>query len=173
MNKSEKALVIEEVRESFGRSTVGVVTHYRGLTVGQMGDLRRALKAANADIRVVKNTLAKLAAKDTPFDGLSEFLTGPTAIAFSADPVGPAKVIVEYAKKNDKLVILGGVLDGKPLNVGEIKALAALPSRDELLARLLGTMNAPIQGFVTAMSQIPTGFVRCLDQIRQQKEEEV
>lgn len=171
MDKTKKGQVIEEVRESFGRSSVGVVTHYRGLTVTEMVELRSKLRELGAEYRVSKNTLVKIAAKDTPFEGLSEYLTGPTAIALSADPVGPAKALTGFAKNNEKLVILGGVLDGKPISPDDIKALAALPSREELLSKLLGTMNGPAQGFVTALSQIPGGFVRCLDQIRQQKEE--
>jgi large subunit ribosomal protein L10 len=166
-----KAQVIEEVREAYGRSSVAIVSEYRGLTVDELTELRTEVRNAGAEIRVVKNTLAKRAADGTDFEALSDYLVGPTIIALSSDPVAPAKALSEFGKKHDKLVLKGGVLNGKVLDVKEIKALAKLPSREVLLAKLMGTMNGPIQNFVGVLAAVPGSLVRVLDQVKQQKEQ--
>lgn len=172
MKQEEKGQIIEEIRSIMAGSKVAIVTHYRGLTVAELTDLRRKMRQAGAEYRVVKNTLAKRAAKGTGFENLEGLLSGPTGLATSKDPVAPAKVLAEFAKGNPKLVLLGGVLDGKMLTPEGIQELAKLPSREVLLAQLMGVMNGPIRGFVTVLSQVPASFVRVLDQIRQHKEDQ-
>jgi len=150
-------------------ANAGVVTHYRGLTVAQMEQLRRTLHQSGVSLQVVKRTLARRAAEGTGFKAAEDLFTGPIAIAYGRDPVGMAKAISEFADKNDKLEIVGGVLDGKLLNAADVKALASLPSREVLLARLLGSMQSPISGFVRTLAEIPTSFVRALAAVRDQK----
>ncbi|MBF0189019.1 MAG: 50S ribosomal protein L10 [Magnetococcales bacterium] len=171
MNRNQKEQVIAEVRSGLETSSVAYVTHYRGLNVDEMTELRSKMRETGAKMRVVKNTLTKRAIKGTDFEPITDLLEGPTAITWSDDPAGPAKVLTEFAKDHDKLVVLGGVLDGNALQVSEIEALAKLPSREVLLAQLMGVMNGPVQGIVNVLSAVPGGFVRALDQIRQQKEE--
>ncbi|MBF0625008.1 MAG: 50S ribosomal protein L10 [Magnetococcales bacterium] len=170
MNREEKGQVIEEVRDSLNRSKVALVSHYRGLTVAQMSDLRRKFRAAGVEYRVVKNTLAKRASAGGEFDALKNLLTGPTGLAMSPDPVAPAKVISAFAKDNPTLEVVGGVLNGKLIDAAEIAALATLPSREVLVARMLGSLMGPVQGLVGVLHAVPASFVRALDQVRQQKE---
>ena len=172
MDHKGKAQVVEEVREAYERSSVAIVSEYRGLTVDEMTALRVEVRNAGAEIRVVKNTLAKRAAQGTDFEGLSDYLVGPTIIAFSADPVAPAKALSTFEKTHEKLILKGGVLNGKNIDTDGIKALAKLPSREVLLAKLMGTMNGPIQNFVGVLAAVPGSLVRVLDQVRQQKEQE-
>ncbi|MBF0424711.1 MAG: 50S ribosomal protein L10 [Magnetococcales bacterium] len=172
MNREEKSQVIDEVRATLGRSKVVVVAHYRGMTVDEMTALRRKFRESGSEYRVVKNTLAKRAAQGTPFEGLGSLLTGPTSLATSADPVAPAKVLDEFVKDHPNLQIIGAVLDGKILKAEEVVALAKLPSREVLLARMLGALNAPIQGFVGVLAAVPGSFVRALGQIQKQKEQQ-
>ena len=172
MDQTGKAQVIEEVREAYERSSVAIVSEYRGLTVDEMTELRNEIRNAGAEIRVVKNTLAKRAAQGTDFEGLGDYLVGPTVIAFSSDPVAPAKALSGFEKKHANLILKGGVLNGKNLDVKSIHALSKLPSREVLIAKLLGTMNGPIQNFVGVLAAVPGSLVRVLDQVRQQKEAE-
>lgn len=170
MNQTEKSKIIEEVQISASRSIVAVVTHYRGLTVADMTDLRRKCRKAGVEFRVIKNTLARRAMQGGPFEPLSALLAGPTGVAFSADPAAPSKVLEEFIKTHPKMQVMGGVLEGKLLDPVGIMALAQLPSREVLLARLLGSLMSPIQGFASVLAAIPAGLVRALDQIRRQKE---
>jgi large subunit ribosomal protein L10 len=144
MARADKQAAVAEIAESFNGSAGAVLTEYRGLTVKQLQDLRRSL-GANADYAVVKNTLAKLAAKDAGIDGFDDLLTGPTAIAFiNGDVVEAAKGLRDFAKANPTLVIKGGVLDGKPLDAAEIAQLADLESREVLMGKLAGAMLASL-----------------------------
>jgi large subunit ribosomal protein L10 len=144
MARAEKQAAVAEIVESFNDAAGAVLTEYRGLTVKQLQELRRSL-GANAHYAVVKNTLAKLAAKDAGIDGFDDLLTGPTAIAFiQGDVVEAAKGLRDFAKANPTLVIKGGVLDGKPLDAGEIAKLADLESREVLLGKLAGAMLASL-----------------------------
>lgn len=170
MNQTEKGKIIEEVRQRLGQTSIAVVTHYRGLSVGDMTNLRSKMRESGCHYQVVKNTLTRRAAKGTDFEKLGEFLTGPTGIAFSSDPVAPAKVLVEFTKKNPALMILGGVLDGTVVTPKDIADLAKLPSKEVLVAKLLGTMMAPVQNFVGVLAAVPASFVRVLDRIRESKE---
>jgi len=170
VNREDKQRVVDDLHAAWSESTSGVVTHYRGLTVSQMGDLRRRLQQADVSLQVVKNTLARLAAEGTGFKAAEELFTGPVAIAYGKDPVGMAKAISDFAKENKALEIQGGVLDGKAIDAAGIKALASLPSREVLLAKMLGSMQSPISGFVRTLNEIPTSFVRVLAAVRDQKE---
>jgi len=170
VNKNDKQRIVEELHNAWSESTAAVVTQYRGLTVSQMGDLRRRLHQADVSLQVVKNTLARRAAEGTDFKVAEELFTGPVAIAFGNEPVGMAKAIAEFAKENEAMEIKGGVLDGKMIDVAGVKALASLPSRDVLLAKMLGSMQAPISGFVRTLAEVPASFVRTLAAIRDQKE---
>jgi len=170
VNKQDKQRIVDELHTAMSESTAGVVTHYRGLTVSQMGDLRRALHNADVSLQVVKNTLARRAAEGTDFKAAEELFTGPVAIAYGKDPVGMAKAISDFAKSNDQLKVCGGVLDGKAIDAAGVKALAALPSREVLLAKMLGSMQSPVSGFVRTLAEVPASFVRTLAAIRDQKE---
>ncbi len=169
VNREDKQRVVEQLHEGFTQASACVVTHYRGLTVSQMGDLRRRLRQADVKLQVVKKTLARRAAEGTDFKAAEDLFTGPIAIAYGADPVGMAKAISEFAKANEALQISGGVLDGKRIEASEIGALASLPSREVLLAKMLGSMQSPIIGFVRTLSEVPASFVRTLAAIRDQK----
>lgn len=169
MKKEDKQQLVENLHAAWSESTAGVVAQYRGLTVAQMGDLRRRLHQADISLQVVKNTLARRAAEGTDFKAAEELFTGPVAIAYGNDPVGMAKAISDFAKAHDALEIRGGVLDGKSIDAAGIKALASLPSREVLLAKMLGSMQSPISGFVRTLNEIPASFVRVLAAVRDQK----
>jgi large subunit ribosomal protein L10 len=143
VNRTEKEDLVAEMRSVFEGTNLVVVTHYSGMTVAQMSNLRGCVREVGASFKVTKNRLARLALEGTKFQPLANMFTGPTAIAYSTDPVAAAKATVEFAKTNDKLVILGGVLDLQLLDVTGIKALATLPSLDELRAKLVGMIQTP------------------------------
>nr|WP_232710231.1 50S ribosomal protein L10 [Mariprofundus aestuarium] len=170
VNKNDKQRIVEELHAAWSESTAGVVTHYSGLSVSKLGELRRTLHEADVSLQVVKNTLARRAAEGTDFKAAEQLFTGPVAIAYGKDPVAMAKAISEFAKKNDALKVQGGVLDGKLVDVAGISVLANLPSREVLLAKMLGSMQAPISGFVRTLAEVPASFVRTLAAIRDQKE---
>jgi large subunit ribosomal protein L10 len=153
MARAEKQAAVAEIVDSFNDAAGAVLTEYRGLTVKQLQDLRRSL-GANAHYAVVKNTLAKLAAKDAGIDGFDDLLTGPTAIAFiKGDVVEAAKGLRDFAKANPTLVIKGGVLDGKPLDAKEVAKLADLESREVLLGKLAGAMLASLSQAVYLLNE--------------------
>jgi large subunit ribosomal protein L10 len=143
MDRSQKADAVAALNATFNESGVVVVTRNLGLTVAQSTDLRGKMREAGASYKVAKNRLAKLALKDTDYDGLGDLLTGPTALATSADPVAAAKAAVEFAKTNDKLEIVGGSMGGQMLDEAGVKALASMPSLDELRGTIVGLVNAP------------------------------
>ncbi|WP_332924487.1 50S ribosomal protein L10, partial [Candidatus Puniceispirillum sp.] len=132
MNRTEKAELIETLQAAFNASTTIVVTHQVGLTVAESGELRLKMREAGAGFKVTKNRIAKLALKDTRYEDLDSLFTGPTAIGTSQDPVAAAKTLVDYAKGNPKITIVGGSMDGKILDITGVEALAKLPSLDEL-----------------------------------------
>lgn len=172
MNKTGKQQLVVELNEKLKRANAVFLADFRGMNVEQATKLRNDLRAANVEYRVVKNTLLDLASKDTDKSGLSSHFAGPTAVAITYDdPVAAAKVLAKYAKEQQNVFKLkAGVLSGKTIAVQDIQALADLPSRDVLLAKLLGTLNAPITNFVGVLAAVPGSFVRALDAIRQQKE---
>lgn len=143
MERAAKAELVTVLHEVFDSAGVVVVTHYSGLTVAQMTDFRNRMRAAGGTVKVAKNRLAKIALKDTKLGDITEFLKGPTCLSYSDDPIAAAKIAVEYAKVNDKLVILGGALGSLVLDANGVKALAALPSLDEIRGTLVGLIQAP------------------------------
>lgn len=170
MNKDSKAQVIAELAAKLASAKATYVADYRGLNVEQVNDLRGKLRNAGAEYQVVKNTLLHLAAKDTPQACLDPFLAGPTALAIAAgDPVAPAKVLSDFAKANAKFELKGGALEGRVLSVAEIVALADLPSREVLLAKMLGSMSAPATNFVGVLAAVPRSLVQVLAAIQDQK----
>jgi large subunit ribosomal protein L10 len=152
MDRVQKKELIDELNRTFSDVSVVVVTRNLGLTVAQVTDLRRKMRAAGASYKVSKNRLTRLAIEGTAFGSISDLLTGPTALAASKDPVAAAKVVVEFAKGNDKIEILGGAMGGQALNADGVKALATLPSLDELRAKLVGLLQAP----ATKIAQVTT-----------------
>ena len=170
LNRQEKAIVIEEVTTQVAKAQSIVVAEYRGLDVASVTVLRKTAREQGVYLRVLKNSLARRAVAGTPFEALSAKLTGPLIYGISADPVNAAKVLSAFAKDNDKLVIKAGSLPNSVLDANGIKALATMPSRDELLSKLLGTMQAPIAQFVRTLNEVPTKFVRGLAAVRDQKQ---
>lgn len=167
----QKKEVVVELSEKIKASKALVFADYRGLTVEQDTELRNALRKAGVDYKVVKNTLTRFAMKENGIEGIDSFLNGPTAMAASeTDPVAPAKVLAEYAKKFDKLELKVGVVEGKVIDIAGITALAELPPREVLIARVLGGFNAPISGFVNVLNANLTGLVVALNAIAKQKE---
>ena len=143
MDRSQKAESVAQLNAVFNEVGVVVITRNLGLSVGQSTALRGKMRDAGASYKVAKNRLAKLALKDTQYEGLEDLLTGPTALAWSTDPIAAAKAAVEFAKTNDKLEIVGGAMGSTQLNADGIKALASMPSLDELRAKIVGLVNAP------------------------------
>ena len=143
MDRAGKKELVSTLNASLKDTGTIVVAHYAGMTVAQMNDFRSRVKAAGGSVRVTKNRLAKLALKDTDAAGIIDLFKGPTVVAYSQDPVTAARVAVKYSKDNDKLVILGGTMGKNVLDPAAVKALADLPSLDELRARLAGLLNAP------------------------------
>lgn len=152
MDRSQKADAVAQLSQVFNEVGVVVVTRNLGLTVDQSTDLRGKMREVGATYKVAKNRLAKLALKDTDYVGLEEYLTGPTALAWSEDPVAAAKAAVEFAKSNDKLEIVGGSMGSQVLDEAGIKALASMPSLDELRGTIVGLVNAP----ATKIAQVAT-----------------
>ena len=143
LDRAAKSELVAALGEVFKTTKVVVVAHYSGLTVAQMQTLRRQMKQAGASVKVAKNRLAKLALDGTPATGLAGLFKGPTMVAYAADPVAAPKVATEFARQNDKFVVLGGALGGSSLDAQGVKALADLPSLDELRARLVGMIQTP------------------------------
>jgi len=170
LNRQEKAVVIEEVSAQVAQAQSIIIAEYRGLDVASVTVLRKSARESGVYLRVLKNTLVRRALAGTPFEGLAAQLTGPLMYAISPDPVAAAKVLADFGKSNDKLVIMGGAMPNSLLDVNGVKALATMPSREELLSTLLGTMQAPIAQFVRTLNEVPTKFVRGLAAVRDQKE---
>lgn len=169
---SQKRVVVDEISAKMKTAKAMVFADYRGLTVEQDTELRSALRKAGVEYKVVKNTLTRFAAKENGLDGLDGVLNGPTAMAVSdSDPVAPAKVLSEYAKKFDKLELKAGVVEGRIIDVNGIKTLAELPSREVLVARVLGGLNAPISGFVNVLNGNLRGLVVALNAIAEKKQQ--
>ncbi len=169
LSLEQKKAVVTEVTEKLSSAQAAVLAEYRGLTVSQLTDLRTEARNAGVFARVVKNTLAKRVIKDSDFECLSEHFVGPVMLAASEDPVSVAKVLSKFAKDYEQLNITAGAMNGALLDQSEIQALAKLPSRDELLAKLLGTLQAPTQKFVQTLNEVPSSFVRALAAVRDEK----
>ena len=156
MDRARKEELVVELNGVFADATLVVVTHQSGLTVAESTNLRRQMRAAGASYKVTKNRLVKLALVGTPYEGIADLFEGPTAIAYSADPVAAARVAVDFSKENNKLVVVGGAMAENRLDEAGVKALASLPSLDGLRGKLLGLLNAPATK-VAGVLQAPAG----------------
>lgn len=171
MARPDKEAAVKELQDKLKKSKSLVITDYIGLKVSEMTELRAKLREADVDYKVVKNTLAKIAADNSDLSEINEFLSGPTAIAFGIeDVVSPAKILNEFAEKHDVLEIKGGFLNGVIISKEKVESLAKIPSREELLAKAFATMKAPITGFVNVLSGNTRNLVSVLSQIKEQKE---
>ena len=170
--RQAKAEIVNELKDKMADAAVVILTDYRGLNVAEITRLRRKLQEAGAEYRVVKNTLTARAVRELGLEELETFLVGPTAAAFStADPVAPAKVLSEAMRKSKTFKIKAGILQGRVMGLNDIKALADLPSREQLLARLVGGLQAPIAGLANVMIGNTRNLVYALEAIREQKEQ--
>lgn len=170
LNLDDKKAVVAEVSAELANAQAVIVAEYRGLEVGQITALRASARESGVYLRVLKNTLVRRAVAGTPFEGLTSHMVGPLIYGISADPVAPAKVLQGFAKGNDKLVIKGGAMPNFVMDADGVKALASMPSREELLAKLLGTMQAPVAKFVQTLNEVPGKFVRTVAALRDSKE---
>lgn len=170
MDKSGKQQLVTELAGKLSDARGTFLADYRGLTVEQATELRKKLHEAGVEYRVVKNTLLRLASKGTDVEALDEYLNGPTAIAIiQGDPVAPAKVLSDLAKDSKVFELKAGTLGEKVISAADIEALAKLPSREELLAKMLSTVNAPVSNFVGTLGAIPRQMVQVLSAIKDQK----
>ena len=171
MKQTEKQNIIEDLHDRFSKAKVVILTDYKGLDVAMLSDLRKQLKEAGVEYKVVKNTLLALASEDTDAVLIRDHFKGPSAVALSYDdPVAPAKVLIKFAEGNDKLDIRMGVMGGQLLDPARIKALSDLPSREALLAQLLSVLNGVPTGFVRTLNAIPVQFLNVLQAIKEKKE---
>jgi large subunit ribosomal protein L10 len=172
LNLEGKKEVVAEVSARLAKAQTVVLAEYRGLPVEQITVLRSQARASGVYLRVLKNTLARRAVQGTPFEKLSDQMVGPLAYGISDDPVAAAKVLHTYAKGNDKLVIKGGMMPNYLMTAKDVGNLASLPGREELLAKVLGTMQAPVTKFVQTLNEVPSKFVRALAAVRDAKEKQ-
>lgn len=156
MNRLEKQQVVSDLTEAFGAASSVVVAHYQGLTVEEITALRKKMREAGACFQVTKNTLAKLALAETQYSDIASLFSGPVAVGYSEDPVAAAKGMVDFANENEKLVILGGALNSQTMDVNGVKALADMPSLDELRAKLISLLNTPATR-IAGVVQAPAG----------------
>jgi large subunit ribosomal protein L10 len=166
-----KEAVVGDIKEKLEKAQSIILLDYRGLTVHEVTSLRDQMRSAGVEYKVIKNTTLTRAANELGITGTEELFQGPTACAFGyTDPAAPAKILVEFIKKVKKTEIKGGMLEGKVVGIDQIKYLAELPPKEVLVAKLLGTLNAPITNFVGVLSGVPRAFVCALNAIREQKE---
>lgn len=168
--KAFKSDKIAQIKEKVEKAQVAIVTEYQGMSVEDITNLRRALQKEDGDYMVTKNTLAKIAVKGTEYELLTDLLTGPIAIAFGYDDqVMPAKALAKFIKETEKGKIVGAVLDGKLLSADEAKALAALPSKQEIYAKMLGCINSPASGIANSINAVMSQLTRIMAAVRDQK----
>ncbi len=171
MTRREKEATLGELEAKFQKAQSAILADFQGLTVAEMTQLRKMAREAGVEFEVVKNTLADLAARRAGIDGLAGLLVGPTGVAFGyGDPVAPAKVISQFGREKREIPFKGGYLPGKLLSVDDVKRLAALPGRNELVAQVLGTMQAPIAAFQRVLAGNLRGLAIALSRIAEQKE---
>jgi len=170
MSTPEKIALVAEIKDRFAGASGVIMADYRGLTVKEMQGLRTRLRAAGSDIKIYKNTLTELAVRELALPSMDEILEGPTAFVFTRDdPAASAKALVEFAKEHKALDLKGGFIDRAVVGADEIKAVAALPPREVLVAKLLGTLQAPASSFVRVLNGPAAAFVRALQAIADQK----
>ncbi|WP_295628364.1 50S ribosomal protein L10 [uncultured Nitrosomonas sp.] len=169
LNLEEKKAIVAEVSTQVTNAQAIIIAEYRGLEVGQLTQLRAKTRESGIYFRVIKNSLVRRAVADTPYAELAKHMVGPLAYGIGADPVAAAKVLHEFSKSNEKFVIKVGAIGEQVMSRDEITALASLPSREELLSKLLGTMQAPMAKFVQTLNEVPARFVRGLAMVRDSK----
>lgn len=168
--KAFKTEKIDAIKSKIEKAQVAVITEYQGLTVEDITKLRRETQKTGGDYMVTKNTLAKIAVKGTEYEALAEKMTGPIALAFGfEDPVSPAKAVVKFIKESKKGAIVGAVLEGKLMTEAETRALAELPSKEELYAKMLGSINSPASGIVGSINAVMAQLTRAMAAVRDQK----
>ena len=170
LNLEQKQAVVSEVSAQLAKAQAVIVAEYRGLDVARVTQLRAKARQSGLYLRVLKNTLARRAVKGTPFESLSDQMVGPLMYGIAVDPVAGAKVIADFAKDNELFVIKGGAMPNTRMSDKDVKALAQLPSRDELIAKLMGTLQAPVAKLARTLNEVPGRFVRTLAAYRDQKE---
>ncbi len=168
MDRARKEKVVEELGRIFASSGVVVVAHYEGMTVAEMQDLRARMRDAGGSVRVAKNKLAKIALEGQPCESIADCLTGMTVLSYSEDPVAAAKVVVKYAKDNEKLAILGGAMGDSILDLAGVKAVADMPSREELIASIAGCIGAPAANIAGAIGAPASNIASILSTIEEQ-----
>lgn len=170
-NHESKAQVVAQIKDKLQQAQSVVIVDYRGLTVEEDTELRRQLRQAGVEYKVLKNTMIERAAKELGIEGLDEHLNGPTAVAFGiSDPVAPAKVITEYINKTKKMTVKCGILDGAAIDPARVQALADLPSKEVLVAKMLGSMQAPISGLVTVLGGTVRSLLYAIKAVIEQQE---
>ena len=172
LNLEQKQAVVAEVSAELAKAQAVILAEYRSVPVKDMTELRKRARGSGVYLRVLKNTLARRAVAETPFKGLTEKMVGPLAYGMSSDPVAVAKVLQEFAKDHEKFVIRAGAMHNVVMSARDVADLAKMPSRQELLAKLLGTMQAPIAKFVRTLNEVPGKFVRTVAAVRDQKEKQ-
>ena len=171
MARPEKEAAIKELKSNIENSSVAIMTQYQGITVAEVTELRTKLRAENVTFKVFKNNLAKRALDELDLSEASEFMSGPTVWAFCEDPVTPARILKQFSKEVEVLSMRGGILDGKPVDAATLDSLADLPSREQLLAQVVGTIAMPLRNLVGALSAVPRNMVNVVDAIRRKQEE--
>ena len=172
LNLEQKQAVVAEVSAQLAKAQAVILAEYRSIPVKDMTELRRKARVSGVYLRVLKNTLARRAVAGTPFKGLTEKMVGPLAYGISSDPVAAAKVLQEFARDHDKFVIRAGAMPNLVLSAREVVELAKMPSRQELLAKLVATLQAPIAKFVRTLNEVPGKFARTLAAVRNQKQQQ-
>ena len=170
LNREAKAVVIDEVSAQVATAQSIILAEYRGLDVANITELRKKARGAGVYLRVLKNTLVRRAVAGTPFEMLADNMVGPLIYGISKDPVAAAKVMNDFAKGNEVFVIKAGAMPNYLMDAAGVKALASMPSRDELLSTLLGTMQAPVAKFVRTLNEVPSKFVRTVAALKTQRE---
>lgn len=170
LSLEQKQAVVAEISAQLANAQAVVLAEYRSLRVGEMTELRKKARSSGVYLRVLKNTLARRAVADTPFKGLAEKMVGPLAYGISSDPVAAAKVLHEFARGNEKFVIRAGAMPNVVMSPKEVADLARMPGRQELLATLMATMQAPVAKLVRTLNEVPGRFVRTMAAVREQRE---
>lgn len=171
MKKEEKEQAIGELKKRFSEAKAVILTSYKGMTVAELSELRRLLRSSDVDYRVVKNTLARIASQDTPVSVASDVFKGPVAIAIGySDPVMTARKVIEFSKKNEKLKLSGGVIEGRLYGVNDVKTIAYLPSREILLSVMAGAFQAPLGKMAAAFAATVSSFAYAMSALKTKRE---
>jgi large subunit ribosomal protein L10 len=169
-SKEVKSVMLNDISENLKNSESVVIAEYSGLDVSGMTSLRKESRSLGVNLRVMKNTLVRKAISGTVFESLKDQLSGPLIYGFSSDPVAPAKLLINYSKKNEAIVVKGGALPGILLDVDEVNSLALIPPKEQLYSMLVGTMQSPISGFVRTLNEVPSRLARTLSAVLEAKQ---